>query len=210
MISFDTTHKDIGFTISCNNLVNFKEEIKQIEQTGANILHFNVSDGLFHPNLDAHWAYIRYAHTISKLNIEVHLTTYNPFNHLEVALTMGANKVAIHFEATEDLEICADFIKTAGAETGLAFQPMTDINMIMHCPLVFDYYLICVNDSTDIELLKHNLLKIDGFFHQHLQENNINDIPRIILDCPSCKSNYNKDVFDIIDGIILHYSLNSL
>jgi ribulose-phosphate 3-epimerase len=100
---------------------------------GANILHLDVMDGLFVPNLTIGPAIIgRIRENIPERSIlDVHLMIYNPENKIEDFVKVGCNEITFHIEATEEVAYTIDYIKKSNRYAGIALKPATSVELVV-------------------------------------------------------------------------------
>jgi ribulose-phosphate 3-epimerase len=100
---------------------------------GANILHLDVMDGLFVPNLTIGPAIIgRIRENVpEKCILDVHLMIYNPENFVEEFVKVGCNEITFHIEATEEVAHTIGYIKRCNRFVGLALKPDTTVELVI-------------------------------------------------------------------------------
>lgn len=116
------------------------EEIKAVEQSGADWIHVDVMDGHFVPNITMGPAIIGALRKATNLPFDVHLMINNPDAFIEAFAGAGADHITVHVEAAHHLHRTIDLIKKTGKRAGVSLNPATP--------------LACVEEIlTDIDLL---------------------------------------------------------
>jgi ribulose-phosphate 3-epimerase len=108
------------------------EEIKDVEQGGADYIHVDVMDGHFVPNITIGPLIVEAIRPITKLPLDVHLMIENPDQYVEAFAKAGADYITVHVEACQHLHRTIQNIKAHGIKAGVVLNPATPVDMIQH------------------------------------------------------------------------------
>ena len=107
------------------------EEIKRIEEAGADLVHIDVMDGHFVPNLTFGAPVVKKVRGVTKLPFDVHLMIENPDRYIDDFADAGADIITVHQEACVHLHRVCQYIKSKGCKVGVALNPATPINTLI-------------------------------------------------------------------------------
>jgi|TARA_Y100000590_G_C15250468_1_gene837302 ribulose-phosphate 3-epimerase len=120
----------ISPSILSANFGELGDEIKRLEAGGADMIHVDVMDGHFVPNLTIGPPVIKSLRNFTKLPFDVHLMIDPVHKYIKDYAEAGANIITIHPEATENLEESINYIKELGKKIGVSLNPNTPIKVI--------------------------------------------------------------------------------
>lgn len=106
------------------------EEIRKIERSGADMVHIDVMDGHFVPNITIGPLVVKAIRPLTKLPLDVHLMISNPDDYLEEFVKAGADILTVHAEATHHLDRTVTRIRQLGARAGVSLNPSTPENVL--------------------------------------------------------------------------------
>ena len=133
----------ISPSILSADLCNLQKEVKAIESAGAHMVHVDVMDGHFVPNLTFGLPLISRLQEVTELPLDVHLMISNPLDVVESYAKAGSSIITIHAEAcTSDEAVrCARIIHTNGKQAGIAIKPSTKPEVLDDVISAFDMVL---------------------------------------------------------------------
>ncbi|MBQ7096451.1 MAG: ribulose-phosphate 3-epimerase [Clostridia bacterium] len=132
----------IAPSILAANIAKLGEEVKKIEDAGAEFVHIDVMDGHFVPNLAFSPDTVKALRTDSKLVFDVHLMIEEPKKYIQKFVEAGADIITVHQEVTENLSEMADFIHSFGVKAGISVKPGTPVETLEGNIDKFDLVLI--------------------------------------------------------------------
>ena len=117
-------------------------EIKRLEEGGADMIHVDVMDGHFVPNLTIGPPIIKALRRHTKLPFDIHLMISPVHKYIKDYAEAGADIITIHPEATEDLKKSIDYIKKLNKKVGVSLNPKTKIDTVKEFLSEIDLILI--------------------------------------------------------------------
>ena len=118
------------------------EQIAAAEAGGADLLHVDVMDGHFVPNLSMGPPVVRSVHRVAKVPLDVHLMIADPDRYIETFVEAGAAMISVHVEVLPHLHRTLQLIKGLGARAGVAINPATPLSAIEEVAADVDHVLV--------------------------------------------------------------------
>ncbi|MBI4387577.1 MAG: ribulose-phosphate 3-epimerase [Candidatus Omnitrophica bacterium] len=106
------------------------EEIREVESAGCDLIHVDVMDGHFVPNITIGPTVIRSIRKVTKLPLDVHLMIEDPIRYIKEFRDAGSDWITVHVEACQDVSLTLKQIKKLGAKVGISLRPKTGIGAI--------------------------------------------------------------------------------
>jgi ribulose-phosphate 3-epimerase len=117
----------VAASVMCADLCRLEESIRQLEAAGADMLHVDVADGHFVPNLLLGPDVVRQFRAKTSLPVDVHLMVENADQYVDRFAEIGVAMVAVHVEACPHLDRTLTEIRARGMQAGVAFNPATPL-----------------------------------------------------------------------------------
>lgn len=118
------------------------EQLATVEQAGADIIHVDVMDGHFVPNLTLGPFIVEWVRRATTLPIDTHLMIEDPDKYIGAFAKAGAQMISVHPEATYHLHRTLNYIRQAGCQAGVVLNPATPLATIEEVLNEADYVLV--------------------------------------------------------------------
>ena len=133
---------EIAPSILSADFTRLADEIRAVEQGGATILHVDVMDGQFVPNITIGIPVVKSIRKATKLTIDCHLMIEEPGRYAVEFVKAGADMVSVHVEADVHLHRTLTAIREAGARAGVAINPATPLAALEEAIHFADFILL--------------------------------------------------------------------
>ncbi len=120
----------IAPSILSSDFTRLGEEVKHVEQAGADYIHIDVMDGHFVPNITIGPMIVKAVRQVTELPLDVHLMISKPDFFVDDFVKAGADMITIHAEAVNHLHRSIQYIRDAGARPAVSLNPASPLQMI--------------------------------------------------------------------------------
>ena len=129
-------------SILAADFTNLEQQIKLVENGGADWIHCDIMDGHFVPNITFGPIVVESAKRSTNLPLDVHLMIENPEKFLDDFINAGADYISVHVEEVVDLRGTVQRIKELGAKAGVVINPATPVSSVKEIVTQIDLFLI--------------------------------------------------------------------
>lgn len=124
------------------DFANLRQDVERVEAGGARMLHFDVMDGHFVPNITVGIPVLRSLRRVTQSVLDVHLMISNPDAFIGAFVEAGADQISVHQEACRHLDRTLRAIQAEGAKAGVVINPGTPISVLQDVLHVTDFVLV--------------------------------------------------------------------
>ncbi len=132
----------IAPSILAADFARLGEQVREAESAGADLIHIDVMDGSFVPNITMGPLVVEAVRRVTKLPLDVHLMIVKPEHHLEAFAEAGADSLSVHIEATPHLHRALQIIRKLGCRVGVAVNPHTSASTLSEIMHMLDFVLV--------------------------------------------------------------------
>lgn len=132
----------IAPSILAADFTKLGEQVRDAELGGADVIHVDVMDGRFVPNITMGPLVVAALKRVTRLPLDVHLMIVEPEKHIRAFAEAGANTISVHFEACPNLHRVLLMIREAGCRVGVAINPHTSTSALHEVMYLLDQVII--------------------------------------------------------------------
>jgi len=129
-------------SILAADFAHLAAEIERVERGGASMLHVDIMDGHFVPNLTMGPPVVKAIRRITRLKLDLHLMITDPDRYAPIFIEAGADQISVQQEACPHLDRTLHLIQSEGAKAGVVINPATPVEMIEEVLEVADFVLV--------------------------------------------------------------------
>ncbi len=133
---------EIAPSILAADFVRLGEQITALKAAGCRLLHLDVMDGHFVPNITIGVPVVRSLRQATDLILDCHLMIAEPDRYVEAFAEAGADMISVHQEATPHLDRTLSAIRATGARAGAVLNPATPVSTLAHVLAQVDFVLV--------------------------------------------------------------------
>lgn len=182
----------ISPSLICLDLCNLEEQVRQVEDSGIQVLHVDILDGHFSPSMPLGLETVKQLRKKTNLEFEAHVMTTAPQYFVDELIECGTSQIVFHIETADHVDGLLRYIHNKGVRAGVALKPATSLNTL-------DYIL----DQCDAVLL----MLINPGFAQCAGESQVPYADRKIRELRRMIDERGSDAKIILDGRISYKNI---
>ena len=159
------------------DFANLESEVKKCENAGCDLLHIDIMDGHFVPNITIGPLVVAAIKPHTNLPLDCHLMISEPDKYVPEFVKAGADMISIHVEATHHLHRSIGLIKSFGVKAGIALNPITPLEFVFPAAEYCDFImLMSVNPGFGGQSFIPSFLKRAKLLREFLDNNGLSHI----------------------------------
>ena len=167
--------KMIAPSLLSSDFADLKTEIAKVTEAGAHLLHVDVMDGHFVPNLTIGMPVVKAIKGVSKIPLDVHLMIDNPEKYIEEFAKAGSDYLTIHVESTKVAKDCLLKIRQLKMKPGITLRPGTKLDEVKPFLALVDLVLVMtVEPGFGGQSFMHDQLEKVSWLKQYREKNMLN------------------------------------
>ncbi|MEO0143205.1 MAG: ribulose-phosphate 3-epimerase [candidate division WOR-3 bacterium] len=132
----------IAPSIIAADFTRLSYELRKVERAGADLIHLDIMDGVFVPNITFGPMLVKAIDKMTKLDLDAHLMIVNPEKYFDRFIESGADWISFHVETVKDVKKSISFLKSKKCLAGVAINPETPLKKVLNFLEYLDYLLI--------------------------------------------------------------------
>ena len=137
---------ELAFSILASDFAHLADEVAAAERGGGTIVHVDVMDGHFVPNISLGMPIVKSLRAVTKLPLDCHLMIENPDDFIAAFAEAGADMISVHQEACRHLHRTLQLIEHHGVKPAVVINPATPVDMLVEIlPMVHHVLVMSVN-----------------------------------------------------------------
>lgn len=149
--------KNISPSLICADLCNLQSEVTELENIGCKMLHVDIIDGVFSPDMPLGVGTVKKLRSITSMTFDAHLMAVNNQPYADMLIEAGVDRLCFHPEYEARPTILLRKIRAAGVKPGLAISPETKIGEIEYLLPLCDFVLLMRIDAGYAHLAGQNV-----------------------------------------------------
>ena len=118
------------------------QQVKDAQAVGGDIIHVDVMDGRFVPNITMGPLVVSAVRNVTDLPLDIHLMIVEPANHIKAFVDAGADRISIHMEADNHVHRTLSYIESLGCKRGVAINPHTPASVLSEIMHMVDVIIV--------------------------------------------------------------------
>lgn len=195
----------ISPSLICLDMLDLKNQVRELEESGIQMLHVDILDGHFSPSMPLGFETVKQLRTVTNLPFECHVMTEQPDYFIRELLDIGVEQITFHEETAPHVDRLLNEIHAAGVRAGLALKPTTSLSVLDYALEKCDSVLLMqINPGYASSSAEGRACFMDRKIRelrQKITERGLDT--KIIIDgrvSTECIQEYGKDLVDIFVG----------